>query len=261
MTMSEGTKDLHGKVALVTGASSGIGRATALAFARAGAAVVVASRNLERLEETARVIRETGGEATAIRTDVTRADQVERLVQETVDVYGRLDAAFNNAGGYRLVGGKRGLTADLGEDVWDRVTAVNLKGVWLCMKYEIEQMLAQGGGAIVNNSSNDGLRAVPYSSPYVAAKHGVIGLTKTAAMEYARQGIRVNAVCPGWILTPPVRMLMEDDPGVESAMLAEEPIGRFGEPEEVAEAVLWLCSEAASYVTGHALAVDGGYLA
>jgi NAD(P)-dependent dehydrogenase (short-subunit alcohol dehydrogenase family) len=183
------------------------------------------------------------------------------MVRRAVAVYGRLDAALNNAGGYRLVGGKRGLTADLDEAVWDSVVAVNLKGVWLSMKYEIEQMLEGDGGAIVNNSSNDGLRGAPYSSPYVASKHGVIGLTKTAAIEYAKLGIRVNAVCPGWILTPPVKMLMEDDPGAEAEMLSQEPIGRFGEPQEVAEAVLWLCSEAASYVTGHALAVDGGYLA
>jgi NAD(P)-dependent dehydrogenase (short-subunit alcohol dehydrogenase family) len=259
--MNAGVRPLEDRVALVTGASSGIGRATALAFARAGARVVVASRNLERLEETAHRVHELGGAAIAIQTDVTQADQVRRMVAQTVKVYGRLDAAFNNAGGYRLIGGKHGMTADLDEDVWDRVVGVNLKGVWLAMKYEIEPMLAQGGGAIVNNSSNDGLRAVPYSSPYVAAKHGVIGLTKTAAIEYAREGIRVNAVCPGWILTPPVRMLMKDKPGAEAEMLAEEPIGRFGEPSEVAATVVWLCSEAASYVTGHALAVDGGYLA
>jgi NAD(P)-dependent dehydrogenase (short-subunit alcohol dehydrogenase family) len=259
--MNRRQRPFEGQVALVTGGSSGIGRATALAFARAGARVVVAGRNIQRLEETVRLIQEEGGEAIYVQADVTRADQVCRMVEEAVAAFGRLDAAFNNAGGYRLVGGKRGLTADLDEVVWDRVVAVNLKGVWLSMKYEIEQMLAQGGGAIVNNSSNDGLRAVPYSSPYVASKHGVIGLTKTAAIEYAQQGIRVNAVCPGWILTPPVKMLMEDEPGAESEMLAEEPIGRLGEPEEVANAVLWLCSEAASYVTGHALAVDGGYLA
>jgi len=248
-------------VALVTGGSSGIGRATALAFARAGARVVVAGRDIERLAETVRLIEGERGEAMFVQADVTQADQVERMVEQTVAEFGRLDAAFNNAGGYRLVGGKRGLTADLDESVWDRVVAVNLKGVWLSMKYEIEQMLELGGGAIVNNSSNDGLRAVPYTSPYVASKHGVIGLTKTAAIEYAKRGIRVNAVCPGWILTTPVKMLMKDEPGAASEMLGEEPIGRLGEPDEVAEAVLWLCSEAASYVTGHALAVDGGYLA
>ena len=259
--MTAEKQQFKGKVALVTGASSGIGRAAALAFARQGAQVVAAGRNVERLEETVRLIGEAGGDAIHVQTNVTQADQVQRMVRQAVAVYGRLDAAFNNAGGYRLVGGKRGLTADLDEAVWDSVVAVNLKGVWLSMKYEIEQMLEGDGGAIVNNSSNDGLRGAPYSSPYVASKHGVIGLTKTAAIEYAKLGIRVNAVCPGWILTPPIKMLMEDDPGAEAEMLSQEPIGRFGEPQEVAEAVLWLCSEAASYVTGHALAVDGGYLA
>jgi NAD(P)-dependent dehydrogenase (short-subunit alcohol dehydrogenase family) len=251
----------EGKVALVTGASSGIGRATAVAFAREGARVVCCARNVERLEETVELIRGVGGEGFWIQTEVSEAGQVRELLARTVETYGRLDAAFNNAGGYRLVGGKPGPMADLSEEVFDRVVAVNLKGVWLCMQGEIRQMLRQGGGAIVNNSSDDGLKASRHMSPYVAAKHGVVGLTKAAALDYATQGIRVNAICPGWILTPPVERKMQDDPLAEKQMMAEAPISRFGRPEEVAEAVLWLCSDAASYVTGTALAVDGGGMA
>lgn len=253
---------LEGRVALVTGASSGIGRATALAFAREGAKVVAASRDVERLQETVGLIQGMGGEAIVVQTDVTQAEQVERMVEQAVAVYGRLDIALNNAGGYRLVGGKPGLTAELDEQVWDRVVAVNLKAVWLCMKYEIRQMLGQGGGVIVNNASNDGLRGSPGMAPYAAAKHGVIGLTKSAAIEYASQGIRINAVCPGMILTPPVEQSLRDSPEGEAWVREQlEPIGRFGRPEEVAETVVWLCSDAASYVIGHALVVDGGFLA
>jgi NAD(P)-dependent dehydrogenase (short-subunit alcohol dehydrogenase family) len=253
---------LEGKVALVTGASSGIGRATALAFAEEGARVVAASRNMERLQETVDLIEAIGGDAILVQTDVTRADQVQRMVERAVDAFGRLDIAFNNAGGYRLVGGKPGLTAELEEQVWDRVVAVNLKAVWLCMKYEIREMLKHGGGAIVNNASNDGLRGSPGMSPYAAAKHGVIGLTKSAAIEYAGMGFRINVVCPGMILTPPVEQRLRDSPeGDRWAREQLEPIGRFGRPEEVAQTVVWLCSDAASYVVGHALVVDGGYLA
>ena len=253
---------LEGRVALVTGASSGIGRATALAFAREGAKVVAASRDVERLQETVSLIHRMGGEAIVVQTDVTQAEQVQRMVERAVAVYGRLDVAFNNAGGYRLVGGKPGLTAELDEQVWDRVVAVNLKAVWLCMKCEIRQMLGQGGGVIVNNASNDGLRGSPGMAPYAAAKHGVIGLTKSAAIEYAGRGIRINAVCPGMILTPPIEQYLGDGSQGEAWVREQlEPIGRFGRPEEVAETVVWLCSDAASYVIGHALVVDGGYLA
>ena len=253
---------LEGRVALVTGASSGIGRATALAFAREGAKVVAASRDVERLQETVGLIHRMGGEAIVVQTDVTQAEQVQRMVERAVAVYGRLDVAFNNAGGYRLVGGKPGLTAELDEQVWDRVVAVNLKAVWLCMKCEIRQMLGQGGGVIVNNASNDGLRGSPGMAPYAAAKHGVIGLTKSAAIEYAGRGIRINAVCPGMILTPPIEQYLGDGSQGEAWVREQlEPIGRFGRPEEVAETVVWLCSDAASYVIGHALVVDGGFLA
>jgi NAD(P)-dependent dehydrogenase (short-subunit alcohol dehydrogenase family) len=256
-----GNGRLGGKVALVTGGSSGIGRATALAFAREGARVVAASRNRGRLRETVDLITGMGGDAISVQTDVTETDQVCRMVQRTIDAYGRLDIAFNNAGGYRLVGGKPGLTAELEEEVWDRVLAVNLKAVWLCMKYEIREMLSHGG-VIVNNASNDGLRGSPGMAPYAAAKHGVIGLTKSAAIEYAGQGLRINAVCPGMILTPPVQQHLQDSPEGEAwASEQLEPIGRFGRPEEVAETVVWLCSDAASYVVGHALVVDGGFIA
>ena len=214
------------------------------------------------MQETVELIKGIGGDAILVQTDVTKADQVKGMVERTVEAYGRLDVAFNNAGGYRLVGGKPGLTAELEEQVWDRVVAVNLKAVWLCMKYEIRQMLKQGGGAIVNNASNDGLRGSPGMAPYAAAKHGVIGLTKSAAIEYASLGFRINTVCPGMILTPPVEQHIKDSPeGDQWAREQLEPIGRFGRPEEVAETVVWLCSDAASYVIGHTLVVDGGFLA
>jgi NAD(P)-dependent dehydrogenase (short-subunit alcohol dehydrogenase family) len=223
---------------------------------------VAASRNVDRLQETIELIKGIGGDAILVQTDVTKVDQVKRMVERAVEAYGRLDVAFNNAGGYRLVGGKPGLTAELEEKVWDRVVAVNPKAVWLCMKHEIRRMLGQGGGAIVNNASNDGLRGSPGMSPYAAAKHGVIGLTKSAAIEYASLGFRINTVCPGMILTPPVEQHIKDSPeGDQWAREQLEPIGRFGRPEEVAETVVWLCSDAASYVTGHTLVVDGGFLA
>jgi NAD(P)-dependent dehydrogenase (short-subunit alcohol dehydrogenase family) len=247
---------MEGKVALVTGGSSGIGRATAIAFAREGARVAIASRTQERGEEVVRVIEEAGGEAIWIQTDCSKAEQVESMVRRTVDAFGRLDYAFNNAGS----GGADGWTAEITEEAWDRTIDTYLKSVWLCMKYEIPQMLEQGAGAIVNNSSVDGKRAFPWDPVYSAAKHGVLGLTKSAAMQYAEKGVRINAVCPGWIRTPPVEGILENHPEAEAGMLQHQPIGRLGKPEEVAEAVLWLCSEKASLVVGTALAVDGGYL-
>ena len=248
---------LSGKVTLVTGGGSGIGKATSLAFAREEAKVVVADLNVSGGEETVRLIQDTGGEATFVQADVAQAGPVEAMVQEAVRAYGRLDCAFNNAG----VSGGRGLIHEYSEDDWDRVTGINLKGVWLCMKYEIIQMLAQGGGAIVNTASVMGLVGGSRSPAYGASKHGVVGLTRTAAVGYAQSGIRVNAVCPGYIRTPLIEQGALTDPGGEERIIARHPVGRLGTPEEVAESVVWLCSDAASFVTGHAMAVDGGYVA
>ena len=248
---------MQDKVALVTGASSGIGRATALVFAREGAKVVVADLNLVGGEETVQLVKAAGGEAVFVQTDVSQAASVEALVNTTVETYGRLDCAHNNAG----VEGVLSRTAEHTEEDWEPVIRINLKGVWLCMKYEIPRMLQQGGGAIVNTSSGAGLIGVKRMPAYVASKHGVIGLTKTAALEYAKSGIRVNAVCPGVIQTAMVERVTGKRPDVLDKMIAAEPVGRSGQPEEIAEAVVWLCSDAASFVTGHAMAVDGGAVA
>ena len=259
--------DFAGKVALITGGSSGIGRATALAFAEQGAMVAIASRTREPGERVVQTIREGGSQALWIQTDVTQAAQVEAMVQAVIAAYGRLDVAFNNAGS----GGMGGWVAEIAEEEWDKTIDGFLKSVWLCMKYEIAAMLKLGqaghvspdkvSAAIVNSSSVDGQRGFPWDPVYSAAKHGVLGLTKSAAMQYARQGIRINAVCPGWIRTPPVEGMLERDPHAEEGMLQHQPIGRLGEAEEVAQAVVWLCSDRASLVVGAALAVDGGYLA
>lgn len=256
VVVREMMESMQGKVALVTGGSSGIGRATALAFAQQGARVVIASRNREPGEAVVREICDTGGEARWIQTDVSQASHVAALVQKIADTYGRLDYAFNNGGS----GGQGGWLTDVKEEDWDLTITGYLKSVWLCMKHEIPEMLKVGGGTIVNNSSVDGQRAFPWDVVYSAAKHGVLGLTKSAAMQYANQGIRINAVCPGWIKTPPVENIIAQDPQAEERMLLHQPIGRLGRPEEVAQAVVWLCSAQASLVTGTALAVDGGYL-
>lgn len=248
---------MTGKVALITGGGAGIGKAAALAFATAGIAVAIASRTEATGEAVAHAIRKSGGSAIWIETDVTQAAAVEAMVAQTVATFGRLDYAFNNAGS----GGRGGWLAEIAEEDWDRTVDGYLKSVFLCMKYEIPAMLASGGGAIVNNSSVDGKRAFPWDPVYSAAKHGVLGLTKSAAVQYASQGVRINAVCPGWIRTPPVEEMLRNDPQSEGAMLQHQPIGRLGRAEEVAQAVLWLCSDAASFVTGAALDVDGGYLA
>jgi NAD(P)-dependent dehydrogenase (short-subunit alcohol dehydrogenase family) len=252
---------LENKIALVTGGGSGIGKATALAYAREGAKVVVSGRNVENLAETVREIREAGGEAVFFKVDVARADEVKAMVEFTVETYGSLDCAFNNAGGFYLLGGGLKATAEIDEDDWDRIVSINLKGAFLCMKYELIQMLKQGSGSIVNNSSTDGIRGAVFMASYSASKHGVIGLTQTAALEYATKNIRINAVCPGWIQTRPVELRIKENPKTVEAMLAQEPIGRFGLPEEVAGAVVWLSSDAASFITGHSMAVDGGYMA
>ena len=255
----EGHGRIDGKVALVTGAGSGIGRATALAFARAGARVVVADVDEAEGTATASQLTDAGGEGVFVPADVAVARDVERLVAAAVARYGRLDYAHNNAG---IEGSTAAGTAfhEYPEDVWDRVIGINLKGVWLCMKAELTQMLVQGGGAIVNTASIAGLVG-GFGAAYTAAKHGVVGLTKTAALAYAKQAIRVNAVCPGAIQTPMVARVLIARPEVEARWLAAEPVGRFGTPDEVAAVVVWLCSDAASFVTGVALPVDGGWVA
>ena len=244
----------EGKVALVTGAASGIGRASALAFAREGARIVVADLAVDGGEETVRMIESAGGPATFCQTDVSKAADVEKLIEQAVNAYGRLDYAHNNAG----VLGRAAPAADCSEEEWDRQIAVNLKGVWLCMRCEIPQMLQQGGGAIVNTSSAAGLVGMQALAPYTASKHGVAGLTKSAALDYAKSKIRINAVCPGFIDTPMVREI-EDPKSFPTDVMPAIP--RMGKPEDVANAVVWLCSDAASYVTGHLLAVDGAMTA
>lgn len=245
-----------GKVVLVTGGSSGIGRAAALAFAEQGARVVVANRNEASGQEAVKAIRTAGGEAVWIQCDVSKHDQVQGLMEAIIATYGRLDCAFNNAGS----GGQGGWLAEIQEEDWDLTIDGYLKSVWMCMKYEIPEMLKTGGGAIVNNSSVDGKRAFPWDPVYSAAKHGVLGLTKSAALQYANQGLRINAVCPGWIRTPALESTLQHEPEAEQQMLLHQPIGRLGTPEEVAQAVLWLCSARASFMVGCALDVDGGYL-
>jgi NAD(P)-dependent dehydrogenase (short-subunit alcohol dehydrogenase family) len=249
---------LQEKVAVVTGGSRGIGRATALAMAREGAKVVIASRGAAEGEETVRLIIAAGGAATFIRTDVTQTAEVAALVVQTVHTYGRLDCAFNNAG-YE---GMRMPTAEVSEEDWERTIRTNLTGVWLCMKYAIPQMLKQGKGVIVNMSSVVGQVGLLGIAPaLVASHHGIIGLTRQAALEYAKHGIRVNAVCPTVTRTPRFDRVHGGNPEVEARMAARNPSGRIGESEDAAEAVVWLCSEAASFVVGHTLMVDGGVLA
>lgn len=247
----------QGKVALITGGSSGIGRATALAFAREGAKVVIADIDEAGGGETLEMIRGVGGEATFVRTDVSKVADVEALVNKTVQTYHRLDCAHNNAG----IDGDFTTLVKYTEETWDRVMGVNLKSVWAGMKYEIPQMRKQGGGVIVNSASVAGYVGFRTMGPYVASKHGVIGLTKTAALEYSNFGIRVNAICPGAIRTPMVDAFINNDPEREMSMNALQPIGRMGRAEEVANLVLWLCSDAASFITGSAIAIDGGIVA
>jgi NAD(P)-dependent dehydrogenase (short-subunit alcohol dehydrogenase family) len=250
---------LDGKTALITGGGGGIGRAAALVFAREGARLALADANCDSAQDTVAMVNAAGGQALALGGDVTDSGAVQALIHDTLATYGRLDCAFNNAGiaGYQVdAAGKR--TAEWSDAAFDRMVAVNLKGVWLCMKHEILHMQANGGGAIVNTGSIAGLVGLPTSSAYVAAKHGVLGLTKTAAIEYASDKIRVNAVCPGYIRTQMTEEVMARR---GETILAMVPARRMGEPEEIAEMVAWLCSDRASYVTGACYNVDGGYMA
>jgi NAD(P)-dependent dehydrogenase (short-subunit alcohol dehydrogenase family) len=246
-----------GKAVLVTGGAGGIGRAAALAFARAGARVAVSDVNAAGGEETVGLITRAGGEAIFVKADVSREAEVEALVAKTVAAFGRLDCAFNNAG----IEEESKPLADCDEALFDRIMAVNVKGAWLCMKHEIRQMLKQGGGAIVNTASVAGLVGAPLQPVYAASKHAVVGMTRTAAAEYGKAGIRINSVCPGVIRTPMLERALEREPRREKNIVKVHPIGRIGEADEIAGAVLWLGSEAASFVTGHQLAVDGGLTA
>lgn len=243
-----------GKVAFVTGAANGIGRATALAFAREGASVAVADISQRDNQETARAIEDLGGRALAVRCDVTQAGDVKAALDKTIEAFGGLDAAFNNAGSEQAITA----TADLTEEEWDRIVRVDLRSAFLCMKHEIPLMLRQGGGAIVNTSSGAGVTAVRGQAAYCAAKHGLIGLTKVAALDYAQSNIRINAVCPGIIETPMMQRFSGGTPEGRARVIAQEPVGRMGKPEEIAAAVVWLCSDAAAFVIGHAMIIDSG---
>lgn len=247
--------EFKGKVALVTGAASGIGEASALAFAREGCKVLVSDVNTEGGENTAAMIKRAGGEATFVKADVSNSTEVEALINQTVKTYGRLDLAHNNAG----IGEPIGTFIGLSEEIWDNVININLKGVWLCMKYEIAYMTDNGGGAIVNTASVASMRGLAGLPAYVASKHGVAGLTKAAAVEYGNVGIRVNAVCPGVIRTPFYPAAAMEGTGEFAKQI--QPLSRWGESSEVADAVVWLCSNGASFITGDLLTVDGGWTA
>jgi len=248
---------MEGKVVIITGAASGIGRATAQIFAREGARVIIADVNEKGGEETLGMINKLGHQGMFVKTDMTVETDVKVLIDRAINAHGRLDAAFNNAG----IEGFQASSAEMPTNEFDKIINVNLKGVYLCMKYEIQAMLKTGGGAIVNTASVAGLVGFPGLGAYVASKHGVIGLTKTAALEYAKAGIRVNCVCPGVIDTPMVQRLGGSDPALLAAITASEPVGRLGKPSEIGEAAVWLCSDRASFVTGHSMAVDGGLVA
>ena len=251
------TKELEGKVGLVTGGTSGIGRETAVLFAKAGVKVVVAGRREREGNETIELVRAAGGEGLFQKADVSKASEVEALIRKAVERFGRLDVAFNNAG----IEGVWVPIVRQSEEDWDRTININLKGVWLCLKYEIKQMLKQGGGgSIVNMASVTGLVGGAGAAAYSASKHGVVGLTKSAALETARSGIRINAVCPAVIETPMGERLF-GAPAVHKSVVGLHPIGRFGRPAEIAEAVVWMCSDRASFMTGQSLILDGGFLA
>jgi NAD(P)-dependent dehydrogenase (short-subunit alcohol dehydrogenase family) len=246
-----------GKVAFVTGAGAGIGRAAALALAREGASVVVADASEANNRETARIIEQAGGRALAIRCDVSREEDVRAALEKTIEVFGRLDYALNNAGIEQAITP----LADLTVEQWDRLIEVDLRGVFLCLKYQIPLMLKQGGGSIVNTSSGAGIKGFAGQAAYCAAKFGVVGLSKAAALDYAKSNIRVNVVCPGIIETPMMDRFSGGTPEGRERVIAQEPVGRMGKPEEIAAAVVWLCSDAAAFVVGHAMVVDGGQTA
>lgn len=249
---------MENKVVLVTGAATGIGRDTAIAFTRKGARVVISDIKNEELKKTAELIEKEGGEVLTVKADISKEDEVRNLIQKTTEKFGRLDIACNNAG----IGGESAFTGDYSIEGWDKVLNINLRGQFICMKYEIEAMIKNGTGSIVNISSILGHVGFAEAPAYVASKHGLLGLTKTAAIEYASQGIRINAVSPGFIETP----MLEDagittDEEVKQHLISLHPAGRLGKPREVADAIVWLASDEASFVTGHSLLVDGGYVA
>jgi NAD(P)-dependent dehydrogenase (short-subunit alcohol dehydrogenase family) len=252
MPNTNGNRD--GKVAFVTGAASGIGRATALAFARKRANVAVADIDQRRNQDTARMIEDIGSQALAVNCDVTRGEDVQSALIKTVERFGHPDYAFNNAGAEQ----QPKPTADITEEEWDRIITINLRSVFLCLKYEIPLMLQYGGGAIVNTASGAGIKVFGRGAAYAAAKHGVVGLTKDAALDYASSNIRINAICPGIIDTEMMDRFTGGTSEERDRVIAQEPIGRMGRPDEIAATVVWLCSDAASFVTGHAMVADGG---
>src|SRR5881275_1847154 len=253
--MTNKDNDFAGKVAFVTGAANGIGRAAALAFAREGANVVAADIAEQGNQENARLIEQQGGRALAVKCNVTQTDNVKTALDKTVAAFGHLDFAFNNAG---IEPRKPAPTAEYDEDEWNRIIDIDLRGVFLCMKHEIPLMLKSGGGAIVNTSSGAGVIGIKGSPAYTAAKHGVIGLTRAAALDYAAQNVRINSVCPGYIDTPMMERFTGGTNEGRAKVISEEPIGRMGRPEEIANAVVWLCSDAAGFIVGSAMVIDGG---